>query len=240
MLTVQLIGILFSSLIAGLSGFGYSLIAVPFLLLFHEPTVVVPVAIIHGILLNFLIIKDIWKFIDLKRIYPLMIFGAIGTPIGTTALTFFSPDIVKVITGTLIVIFATILIAGFYVKIQKEKLAFISIGMISGFLNGLTTMSGPPVILFYANQKMKKRTFRANLVIYFLFLNIFTFPVLLASNTYNKEILIYALKLSPGVIIGSLLGIMLVKRINNFVFRKITLLLVLLSGVVTVLTVLLK
>lgn len=233
MLLFPFIGVLVSSFVASFSGFGFSLVAVPFLMFFFEPRVVVPIIVLHTILLNLLILKECWKYVDIKRIYPLMIFGALGTPFGTYMLLYFSAEFVKIVTGIVTVFFSIILILGITRKVNREKLAFIPIGFVSGLLNGLTTMSGPPVVLFYANQRMKKKTFRANLVIYFLFLNIFTFPVLLFSNVYTSEILLDALKLSPAVILGSFLGIILLKKIDSTLFRRIALIIVLLLGVVT-------
>lgn len=236
MLILPAIVVFVSSFVAGLSGFGYSLIAVPLLLLFFSPKIVIPIIVLHAFVLNLVILRDSWKSVDIKKILPLMIFGVVGTPVGAYILMFFPVDLIKVGVGITIVIFSICIYFGVSRKFKNEKLVSIPVGFMSGVLNGSTAMSGPPIILFYANQHFKKKVFRANLVVYFLFLNLFTLPVLMFSNVYSGEVLIQALKLLPSVIVGSTLGVLLVGRVKGSVFRKFALILVFLSGVYTLVT----
>ncbi len=226
--------ILFAAAIQGATGFGFSLISVPLLMIFLSPKIAIPVVLIHTIILNAIIIFELKKKLDLKKIWPLMIAGLLGMPIGTYALVIINTEIIKVIAGGVIIIFSIALLLGYKKSVKNEKIAFLPIGILSGFLNGSTSMSGPPIVLFYSNQGLDKQSFRANLVIYFLFLNIVTAISYLIAGVFNGLVIKYSLIFLPIMIAGTLIGMVLTRRINEKTFKKVILLIVLISGLAAV------
>lgn len=228
-----LLVILISSLIQGLTSFGFSLIAVPLLVLIISPKTIVPLMIIHSLFLNIYLIYACRKDINLKKILPLIIAGIIGIPFGAHLLKILSPDVLKILIGLIITFFAVLFLLGIRKEVKKEAAAFIPIGLISGVLNGSISMSGPPVILFFSNQGVKKNQFRANLVSYFLILNLFSIPVFIINGLLTRESLLYSAYFFPALTIGAILGNMLAHRIPENRFRQIALIVVLLSGILS-------
>jgi len=107
-----------------------------------------------------------------------MLGGLIGIPIGTFILLVIDPQFIKFVIGILIIIFGCALLFEIGKKVKNEKWALGPVGLLSGILNGSVSMSGPPVILFFQNQKLDKNEFRANLIGYSLFLSIITVPII--------------------------------------------------------------
>jgi uncharacterized protein len=169
---------------------------------------------------------------QIRKVLTLMIAGAMGTPIGIFVLKIIVEKDIKILTGIVLILFSALLLLGYRKSVNNEKLALASIGLISGILNGSTAMSGPPVILFYNNQEVEKTRFRSNLVLYFLFLNILAIPVLVLNNMLTEQVLSYTLFFIPSTLIGVTLGIILSKKINENIFKKMTLLIVLISGMI--------
>ncbi len=78
-----LLVIFLAGMTQGLTGFGFALVSVPIMIILLSPKVVVPIIVIHSFVINLIILFEARKWVDLKRIWPLMIAGITGIPIGT-------------------------------------------------------------------------------------------------------------------------------------------------------------
>lgn len=222
--------IFLASVTAGTLGFGVSVVSAPFLLLFLSPKTVVPILLIYGFLVNAVIAVEARKFIDLRRIWPLMVAGLLATPLGTFVLLVASVDALKLMSGIAIVGVSLALLFNFAQPAANEKLAFLAVGLASGILGGSTSLNGPPVMLFYTNQGMPKESFRANLVVYFLFLDAFSLPFLWEEGIITRQVIDHTLWFLPMLVIGTAGGILLSKRIRERVFKRIALSIIILTG----------
>ena len=95
-------------------------------------------------------------------------------------------------------------------------------------------MAGPPVILFFTNQGMRKQVFRANLAAYFVFLNTITIPAHAASGLITGEVLRYALLFLPTLVAGKVLGSFLSRKVPEALFHRVVLVVVLCSGLLSI------
>jgi len=123
---------------------------------------------------------------------------------------------------------------GFKRKIKSEKLAFAPVGFISGLLAGSTMMGGPPVILFFTNQGLNKNVFRANIVCYFATLSLATIPAYVAGGLITKEVIKYAILLLPAMICGGITGIKLAHIVQEQLFKKIVLIILIVAGLMSI------
>jgi len=228
--------IFFAGLARGMIGFGIALIAVPFLVLLLPLKTVIPVILILAIFANFPIIIEARKFLDIKRILPLIISAIIGVPLGTYMLIILPSSILKIIIGFTVVIFAFIMLLGLNKKIENEKLAFIPVGFVAGLLQGAIAMGGPAVVLFFSNQGMMKQSFRINIVVYFFVLQIFTFFVYIANGLITQEVLRLSSLFFFAMILGTLAGVLAARKIRELLFRKIVLSIVTASGILTIIS----
>ena len=164
--------------------------------------------------------------------------GLLAAPVGTWLLVYLDASILKLITGLLMAVVALLLFWGKSFPIRREKLAFIPVGILSGLLNGSISMSGPPVALFLSNQNVGKETFRANLTAYAVILNVITIAAFLVGGLVTPPMLSSLLWLMPAMIVGVLLGIVALRWISEQLFKRIALVLILVSGIWTVVGVL--
>jgi uncharacterized membrane protein YfcA len=119
------------------------------------------------------------------------------------------------------------MLAGRAFPLKSDRLAYIPVGLLSGFLNGSISMSGPPVALFLSNQNIPTETFRANITLYAILLNLFTLVTFLLGGLLSHRVLFDTLCLVPCMLAGVALGIWAVPRISQPVFRKMVLCLIL-------------
>ena len=225
---------LFSAALQGLTGFGFSILAIPLITLFISPKTAVPILLIYSMIINIVVLYSARKAVNLKKIWILLAAGIITMPLGTHLLVIMNENLLKIFIGSMILIFGILLLIGFRKQFTNEKIAMLPVGMISGLLGGSISISGPPIILFLSNQEVDKYTFRGNLAAYFFILNLFTIPVYYLNGLLTKEVWNYSLTFLPGLMIGVVVGNLLSHKIKENHFKKITLILLIIMGLLSI------
>jgi len=219
-----------ASAITGLTGFGFALVLVPALTLILAPREVVPIIYMLGTISTILVVIETHKSIELSRIWPLIVSGVICAPLGTYLLVILDAGLLKIAIGGLCVLTALALLANLHLSIRNERVAGVPVGLASGLLGGSTGLAGPPVILFFSNQGKNKQTFRANLTIYYTILGFFMLASQFFGGLITRDILMYCAWLVPALLLGTLLGMRMARKVSESHFRRLALIVVLLSG----------
>lgn len=228
--------IFFAAMIQGVTSFGFSLIAVPLLALLMPLDIIVPMLVLFSLILNILVYSKIDGHINKKQIAILIFCGLISIPIGIYGLSVVDDKIIKLVVGLIIVVSALAMQFGFKVTFKRQNIAYGLTGFLSGILNGASSLSGPPVILLLSNEGADKNNFRKTLATYFMTLNLFSIPMFLLSGFLTGEVMLDSIKLFPALLVGTLLGIKLGDKIPDGIFRKITLVLIFVMGVLTLIS----
>ncbi len=227
---------LVSATLQGLTGFGFSILAVPLITLFISPKTAVPILLIYSMLINIVVLHSARKATNLKKIWILLIAGIASMPLGTRLLVIMNESLLKIFIGSMIFVFGILLLIGFRKKFKNEKLAMLPVGFLSGILGGSISISGPPIILFLSNQDVDKHTFRGNMAAYFFILNCFTIPVYYYNGLLTNEVWNLSLTFLPGLLIGVFIGNLFSHKIKDDHFKKLTLILLILMGVLSVIS----
>lgn len=154
--------IIFSSLIKGITGFGFALFSFPLLLIWYTPKEIIPVLMICNFIASLFIIlqKKEHKLLD-KQSYLLMISGAFFTIAGVVALGSSNEKILIHLSGVFFIALTV-----FSLKKKKPKnvnlknYAYIIAGMLIGFITGAISVSGPPLALFLNRAHVSNQKFR--------------------------------------------------------------------------------
>ena len=224
-----------ASCVKGLTGFGLSLALTPLLVHVAPPSTVVPVVLLLNSIVNAFLVYGARDRINLKRIWPLIIGSIAGLPIGTYILVVVNADILRIAIGVIILLFMAALIKGYRRLIHTQRLGAGLIGAVSGVIAGSVSMGGPPIVLFFAGLDTDKEAFRANLVAYFLCLNLAGLPMYYAAGLLTANVLRMFLILVPPLILGGIAGSLLLCRVSERTFRYITFAIVLAAAVVAIL-----
>jgi len=208
-----------SSLIYSLTGFGYSLVAVPLLTMFVSPQIAIPVIIFLGVLMSIYLLLSTLKEVDFIEIVYLILGAIPGVPIGTFILAKTDPLIIKILVNILVIlsVFCFLRKRELITNFVNFKFYGVAAGFMSGVLGSSSGISGPPVIIFGMSKGWNKIKFRANLVWYFgiwasySLINFFLIG-LIDESTF--------VKFSVAGIFGLFLGIMTGKRVHMVVSEE--------------------
>ncbi len=233
-MAIAIVVILLAAIVQGLAGFGFSQFALPLLVLAMASQELIPIMVILSLFLNLFLIYELKGDMQIKRIWPLMLGGIFGIPIGTYILQVADASTMKVFIGIVIILFGIIQLFEVRKIVNREKLAMGPIGFAGGILNGSVSMSGPPLIIFFANQEMGKQNFRANLIAFFLFINIATLPFFLYSGLLTADVAVNSGIFLPGMLLGAFIGSALSRKVPEARFRRLTNLLIIIMGALSV------
>ncbi|MCL2374697.1 MAG: sulfite exporter TauE/SafE family protein [Treponema sp.] len=228
-----MIVILIAGFIQGLTSFGLSIVAIPFLARIIPLQEIVPTIIVLAMITNALVLINSRKEIQFRQFTLLVLMGVLFLPVGVFSLTYLNPNYLKLFFGVLITGFSLLLVLKKTFPIKHEKIGYVITGALSGFLNGSLSLSGPPVVLFLSIQGVNKDTFRANITLYFMILNIIATGIFLANGLMNRIVIDRILYFAPALVVGVVGGIVASKKLKDEAFKKLVLVSLLLLGVWT-------
>ena len=170
-ITFYILAIVFiASLVRSTFGFGESLIAVPLLILFIPIEIAVPLSVLISIFIAAIIVVQDRKEIHFESAKWLIIFAALGIPIGLYLLIYGNENVTKALLGLLIILYAAYsLISKNTFKLKTDnKIWLFTCGFLSGILGGAYGLNGPPLVIYGNLRGWTAKNFRATLQAYFL------------------------------------------------------------------------
>jgi uncharacterized membrane protein YfcA len=228
--------LLVAAVVSGLAGFGFSIVSIPPLLLLYDPGTAIAVNKILTIGTTWIVVVEAWRHISWRWIARLLPTALVGLVIGGWLLTVLDADVIKVIAGAIVVVLAVLLLTWQPHRLRERGWMAPAIGLVSGTSSTATGMAGPPLVLAFTVLGMSKETFRATAAAYFVTSDLIGLPTLMGQGAVTGDDLRLAVALAPVAVIGRLLGIRLVRHVSPLAFRRATLVLLLLTGSVSVVT----
>src|SRR6202051_380064 len=145
-LVLLFLGALAGGVVSGLAGFGTGLVALGIWLYVLPPSLAVPLVIICSIVGQSSTLPAFRHVIDFKLVWPFLIGGLAGVPLGTVLVAYADPGIFKLSVGVLLLVFPTALYFNRNNPIALSfggRVADAAIGFAGGILGGLSGWSGP-------------------------------------------------------------------------------------------------
>ncbi|MCP3427561.1 TSUP family transporter [Alteromonas sp. LMIT007] len=156
--------------------------------------------------------------------------GALGVLLGALLIGNLSATQYQKIFGFLMLFAVSLSIMGITPKVTR--LTSLIASSISGLMGTITSAGGAPMGLLY--QSEEKTTVKANLSIYFVYLNTIAIVALWITGESGIQDLYAFVSLAPAVLIGVYLSTHFDKLINASAMRFLVLLVATLSGIVLV------
>jgi uncharacterized membrane protein YfcA len=206
--------IFLAGLVQGLTGFGFILVSVPLLLLFLDaPTTVVLSQLLALVACLYVAARHRRAI----RVRQMLLILAAALPciwIGAQVLLHWPSAAIKVLAGVVVLGAAVPLLLGVRYQVKRERLGALTAGALSGFLQGSTGMSGPPVVILLANQGWRREVFRASVSFYLALASLISLSIYAANGLLQPAHLAQAAWLLPALALGTFSGTLLAPRVN--------------------------
>ena len=227
MTTTTLLVLAITSLVAasvnGALGYGYSSISVPVALLVTVGRVLNPAIVIVEVAIN--LYSLFWNRRSarrvIRRVIPLAIGLVPGVIGGALLLGRVAPSHAKLFVFCALLPLILLQASGRRWPLRNEQRAAVPLGAGVGLLYGLTTISGPPLALFWNNQGLAKSDFKIALAIIRSIESVCALIMYTYLGLLTRESSALLPWIVPGVLIGFPVGHMLVNRVGVETFRRV-------------------
>ena len=219
------------ALIAGVAGFAFGLIASAIWLHAIAPPQSAALIAAFAIVIQG---ASLWKLrhaVQVSRLVPFFIGGALGIPLGAEVLRWASTSQMRTFVGLALVLFSVYsLVRPKLPAVSGGKIADSVVGVASGFLGGSTGLAGIPVIIWSTLRGWSKDEQRAVFQPVVVGIFIMTLVWFGGNQMLTKDTLRLFVIGLPAVLLGTWLGLKLYGKLDEVTFRRVVLILLLLSG----------
>jgi uncharacterized protein len=224
------------ALVAGLSGFAFGLVAASIWLYILNPLQTATLIIAFGLIVQGFAVWKLRHALDWRKLAPFVLGAALGVPVGVFILTWANPAHVRIGVGVFLVLYS--LYALFRPTIAPVKAggaaADAGVGFLNGVLGGITGLAGILVTLWCGlrgwPKDVQRTVFQPVAVAVFLMSALW----IGAKGAITAETVKLFLIGLPALLAGTWLGLKLFGRLDEAMFRKVVLALLLASGVVLI------
>lgn len=234
-LALFLVSTFVGGIVTGLAGFAMGLVVSGVWLHILTPIQTAALIVGYGLLVQS---YSIWKMrhaLNWRTVAPFIIGGVVGVPLGAMLLTYVDPGYLRSGVGVLLVLYSGYFLARPTIhKVRAGVPADVGIGALNGLLGGLTGLSGPIITIWCQLRGWPKDVQRAIFQPVILAAFALTAISLAVAGAVTHELVKLYLYGLPALGAGLWLGLKLYGHLDDAAFRKLILLLLLLSGVVLI------
>jgi len=231
-LTIFVAATFLAAFITGLSGFAFGLIAAGIWLHVITPLQTATLIIAFGLLAQG---TSVWKLrhsLNWPRLWPFLLGGAVGVPVGIAILEWLNPRHLREGVGAVLVLYSLYsLFRPSLRPLNTNPVVDTAIGFLNGVLGGATGLAGIIIVIWCGLMpwpKDQQRTvFQPVAVAVFLM----SAGWLGAEGAVSWDIAKLFLFGLPALAAGLWLGLKLYGRLDEQAFRRVVLVLLLLSGI---------
>lgn len=213
--------VLFAGFTQGLSGFGALLLSLPLLAIFLDIKTVIPLVALYGVSTTFLLLVQLRKHLEWRKIYPLLVSAALGIPVGVFLLKELNRDMIYWALGTFLVSYSVYrLFFRSSTNGMRERWAYL-FGFVAGCLKGAFGVGGPPVIVYTSLQAWSKDEIKVTLQGFFVISGLMAVLAhALSGVTTLAVIRFYGVSL-PVLILGTYVGSYFYGMIGEQWYRRV-------------------
>lgn len=226
--------ILVTHFIEGITGFGCTVLALPFCSMLVGLKTAVPSLVILTLLMSIYIVVISYKKIIWKVYFKIIFFVIIGLPLGMYFFSILPENILKKILAIFMILVS---LRGLYISfknspIKKVNNFILDLSLfLGGCIHGAFGSGGPLIVIFATRALSDKSSFRATLSMVWLTLNSIIVYKYFLNNTINNNIANIVLYSIPFLIVGAVLGNIAHNKIKDKHFTKIVYSVLFISGI---------
>jgi len=225
------LGALLGGIAAGGSGFAFGLASSSIWLHRIDPLHSTILITACGVLLHLTTIWPQRRHIEMGKLWPFVVGGIAGIPLGVRVLLVMDAAILKVVLGVFLLAFGTyaLLAPRLHTFQTGGRIADAGIGFIGGILGGIGGYSGVLPTIWTQLRGWRKETARAVYQPYNIIIQAIAFAGIVWV-TLDRAGMVMLLSVLPPLALGTWIGWQLYGRLNDLRFRQALAVLLVASG----------
>ena len=221
-----------AAVLQSISGFGFSLLAMPLLSIFVDIQDAVVIATLCGIFTNAVHLRKDFQLVERSIARRISLSALIGMPLGVVVLSIFSATHMRAIIGAVIVVLVFLMMRNFVLKTENTNVDIV-LGAFSGLLATSVSTNGPPLVFLLQSKQLDPWRLRATLAYVFTISGCASFIVLMIAGKGSIEAFQYAMLSLPAMYLGTVVGRRARLRVTQEAFKRLMYVLLLATAVST-------
>ncbi|MBI2091362.1 MAG: sulfite exporter TauE/SafE family protein [Deltaproteobacteria bacterium] len=237
--TTLLIGLalLIAAFVKGTTGLGFPLIATPTVALILDIRTAVTILIIPNIVMDIAqVFRGSFPAEILRRFVWLILLTIVGVFLGTSLLVVLPLWVLNLSLGIMVLTFVTsnLLRLNFQIPPHLEGVLSPVVGVIGGFLNGMTNAAGPALAIYLYSLKLPKKEFIKSIATIFIVTKVTQLVAVSTWNLFTPSRILLSLEVTLFILAGFYAGLKTQDRVNQKTFNRGLLILLSIIGVTLV------
>ena len=231
------LGAFLASFVVAAAGFGDALVLGAIWFQFVDPIDAVPLIVACGFTMHAFPLVKLRRELDYSRLPVFAAAGVLGVPLGAWLLTHIAPTPFRLGIGWFLIAYIGFILAmpKGVVLTRVGKVADSGVGFLGGVLGGFAGLSGVTPTLWVGLLGWTKERQRGVYQPFCLIMHAVTLAWLSWQGLVGVETFERYLWCLPAIIIGTWLGLIIYRKLNEKKFRQLILGLILVSGVALIL-----
>jgi len=186
-------------------------------------------------LIDLVTLKPYWRKWHWPSARVVILGGLAGVALGAALYRLTNADVIRVLIGTIALLFVAFQIARGRGWLRVRGRAFSPrVGALAGVVGGFTSFishaGGPPVAAFLLSRGMSKTEYQATTVLIFWAINIFKFIPYTTLGLFTADTLRADLLLAPAALLGAWIGVRAHRHIPERGFFSLAYVLLVVTG----------
>jgi len=218
--------------VTGLAGFGTALVALAFWLHVVDARVAGPLVAICGVASQLTSMGIIWRGMHWPRLWPMLLGGIAGLPVGIALLERVDTEVLKGVVGLILVGYATYNLRRGRVRIAHwgGRAADAAVGAVGGVLGGASGLAGVLPTVWCGIRSWPRDQQRGAYQPYALTILALAIPGYAMSGALDARVGAASIIAIPVSLAGGWLGVACYGHLDERQFRLVVLWLLLVSG----------
>ena len=219
-LTIAALMMFAGSSVLSTVGFGIGMSTTPVLLLVLDPQTIVVMGNTVSLVLFVLVIVQTRDSMPVRHMVPVSVAGLMGVPVGVFALTAAGTGVLRISMTALIILLTVAVVFNFRGPIPRVRVVAPVVGFVVGALLAALGIGGPLLVLFLLTRDWPRHAMRASLALYFLVVESAAAIGYGVAGLFTAERVSLILIVLVPVLLGFVVGTALVRRMDDRVFRR--------------------
>jgi uncharacterized membrane protein YfcA len=212
---------LLSGLVRGFSGFGSAMIYMPLIAAIYEPRIAAVTLLVIDTLSTAPFTVRSFGQCSWREIVPLFAACVVAIPFGAMALVILDPIVLRWFMALMVLALLAVLMSGWRYHGPPTLPATVGVGLFSGFGGGAVQIAGPAVILYWLGSAANAVTMRANLLVYFLLVDVALCAVYAWQGLFTAELVALAALLAIPFFVGTAIGAHFFHGTSDLLYRRV-------------------
>lgn len=211
--------VFFASILQAGTGFGFSIMATPFLLLLFESHAAIQLNIILSLFISLIMTFKLRNTINRESLLRLIKGSLIGILPGLLVFLFLDVRSLKILVSILILASTGFLVAK--IRIKQTDFKELLTGALSGLLTTSLGLPGPPLLIYFTGANINKSILRSTTLAYFIFVYSVSLLLQCLTEGLSRDVWIATLWALPFTLLGICIGQWVFTRLDQQSFQKI-------------------